>query len=125
MPIWSLNSPPVAINDVDEYINKHYLSGHHYFLDDTTPFFNLDTEHNQYGMGAMAKANASDAPSTAYAGATAGAVQWLKLNANPTDEGSWKEVYRLNTAGGNPPETCDGMSATFEVQYAAEYWIFK
>lgn len=35
-----------------------------------------------------------------------------------------KEIYRVNTAGGNPPKTCDGMPTTFEIQYAAEYWFY-
>ncbi len=35
--------------------------------------------------------------------------------------GNLQEVYRINTAGGNPPATCEGMKSTFEVQYAAEY----
>lgn len=59
-------------------------------------------------------------------------VPWLKLqtqtpngDVNPADDlGGVKEVYRVNTAGGAAPSTCNGMPATFEVQYAAEYWIF-
>ncbi len=35
--------------------------------------------------------------------------------------GNLQEVYRVNTAGWNPPATCAGMKSTFEVQYAAEY----
>jgi hypothetical protein len=34
--------------------------------------------------------------------------------------GDLQEIYRVNTAGGNPPATCAGMPATFEVEYAAE-----
>lgn len=106
------------------------MTGHHYFLDDTTPFFNMDTVLHSYGMGALQKANASDAPDGAYAGPGGvgnGAVQWLKLDAK-TDgalQDSWKQVYRLDTAGGSPPEMCVGEAPSFEIPYSAVYWLFK
>jgi hypothetical protein len=36
------------------------------------------------------------------------------------------EVYRVESAGGNPPETCSGISsdAVIGVQYSAEYWFY-
>jgi len=104
------------------------MTGHHYFLDDTTAFFNLDTSLHQYGMGALQKANASDAPTTSYAGPGGqgnGAVQWLKLDVKPAAQDSFKQVYRLDTAGGVPPKMCTGSPAAFEVPYAAVYWLFK
>lgn len=110
-----------------------YVSGHHYFLDSTTPFFNLDTDFHQYGMGALQKLNASDAPANAMIGPNNvgnGAVQWLKLGVKPYVQNKWKQVYRLNTAGGVPPKTCaevtvDNVQQThIEVDYAAEYWFF-
>lgn len=107
------------------------MTGHHYFLNSTTPFFNLDTANHQYGMGACAKINASDAPSTAIQGQYGqgdGAVQWLMLESIPEPEHTWKQVYRVNTAGGNAPKLCSevaGAPASFEVQYSAEYWFFK
>jgi hypothetical protein len=103
------------------------MTGHHYFLDDTTPFFNLDTSLHQYGMGALQKANASDAPEGSYAGPGGqgnGAVQWLRLDVKQSAHESWKEVYRLDTAGGVPPEMCTGQPASFEVPYSAVYWLF-
>lgn len=54
-----------------------------------------------------------------------GAVAWLKLSESESASGQvLKEVYRLNTAGGSPPKECTGMQSAFEVQYAAEYWIY-
>lgn len=54
-----------------------------------------------------------------------GAVAWLKLSESTVSSGQvLKEVYRVNTAGGNPPKGCTGMAAQFEVQYAAEYWVY-
>ncbi len=81
-------------------------------------------------MGAMAKANASDAPSDAISGpqgakqSSFGALQWLRLTQDSSVGGDWKEVYRLNTAGGDPPKMCTGQQAAFEIPYAAEYWLF-
>ena len=49
-----------------------------------------------------------------------GAVAWLKLLTRDGATGDLKEVYRVNTAGSNRPATGAAMSATFEVQYAAE-----
>jgi hypothetical protein len=56
-----------------------------------------------------------------------GAVDWLALS----DDGKGMsvglgEVYRVESAGGNPPETCSGISsdAVISVQYSAEYWFY-
>lgn len=54
-----------------------------------------------------------------------GAVAWLKLDAKSDDGQIFQEVYRVNTAGGSPPKSCEGMQEAFEVQYAAEYWLFE
>ncbi len=128
LPIIAVDLPVPTSDNIDSPMMQD-LTGHQYFLDPTTPFFNMDTANHQYGMGAMAKANASDAPSAAYAGPNGqgnGAVQWLKLNtANPAPEDTWKQVYRTNTAGGAAPKMCTGQPASFEVPYAAIYWLFK
>src|ERR1700761_9687471 len=39
-----------------------FLSGHHYFTNTTTPFFNLDTDLHQWGTAGCAKINSSPAP---------------------------------------------------------------
>jgi len=103
-------------------------SGYHYFTNTTTAFFNLDTSTHTYGSGAFKKVNATTPPTTAIVGPEGsgnGAVPWLKLNADYSESKQvLQQVYRLNTAGGNPPKTCQGMTASFEVPYAAEYWIY-
>lgn len=98
-------------------------SGHHEFTVANAPFFNLNTDAHKYGT-IIAKKNAtSDPPSTASKGVNGlGSVSWLKLTAV---EGDFKEVYRLNTAGGVAPKTCQGQNADFTIEYAAEYWFFK
>ena len=105
------------------------LSGHHYFRDASTPFFDLDTGAHRYGFGAFKKGDSTPAPKNAMMGPYNeghGPVAWLRLDAKSEggDGQVFKEVYRLNTAGGQPPKTCEGMPTAFEVPYAAEYWLF-
>lgn len=100
------------------------LMGHHFFHDSTTPEFNLDTTTlKQYGIAMTKKQDQIDAPSSAVQGEN-GAVAWLYLATTTGTVGNYKKVYRVNTASGSPPDTCEGMSSTFEVQYAANYYFF-
>ncbi|TVY94082.1 hypothetical protein LAWI1_G000881, partial [Lachnellula willkommii] len=104
------------------------ISGHHLFTNTTTPFFTLNTDAMQLGVAPCAKNNSISAPAGAVKGQNNqgfGAVPWLKLTTRSGATGNLEEVYRVNTVGGNPPSTCAGMPATFEVQYAAEYWFYE
>jgi len=104
-----------------------YMSGHHYFTDNSTPYFNLDTAEFTYGQGAFKKLNGTAAPADAdkgQIGQAYGAVPWLKLASKTADGCTFQEVYRVNTAGGNPPATCAGQAANIEIQYSAEYWFY-
>ncbi|KAJ2902306.1 putative malate dehydrogenase protein [Zalerion maritima] len=98
------------------------VSGKHFFNSDGVPFFNLDTPAASYGKASCAKDAAESAPDTAAKGQKGeNAVAWLRLNT--TDDGttgSIKQVYRLQTAGGSPPASCEGMDSEFSVQYAAQ-----
>lgn len=100
------------------------MSGHHYFISLTTPLFNLDTPAMNLGIAPTAKNNTAPAPSDAPVGQYGqgfGAVPWLKLLTIDGTTGNLQEVYRVNTAGGNPPKTCAGiLNTAFEVQYSAE-----
>lgn len=96
-----------------------FLSGHHFFTNGTTPFFDLNTPTHNWGRVGCAKLNATDAAKKETD------VPNLKLAGKTRDGCSIAEVYRLNTAGGQPPKTCEGMPAAFEVQYAAEYWFYS
>lgn len=98
-------------------------SGHHYFTNMTTPFFDLETDvpHN-YGTVSAAKLAAVPAPKDAPVGADgAAAVPWLKLAGWA---GNYKEVYRIYTAGGSAPANCSGQTAAFEVEYSAVYYFY-
>ncbi len=98
-----------------------FMSGHHYFIG-STPTFDATTKRESYGYLQCKKDASSPAPEGAVKGQHGeghGSVPWLKL----TDAGGsniFKEVYRLNTAGGNPPPSCENQPEKFEVQYAAE-----
>ncbi|KAH6681813.1 hypothetical protein B0J14DRAFT_223575 [Halenospora varia] len=104
------------------------VSGHHYFSNGTTPAFDLDTAAMKLGFAPTQKNSSVPAPAGAAVGQEDvgfGAVAWLKLTTRIGATGDLQEVYRINTAGGNPPATCEGMPAAFEIQYAAEYWFFE
>lgn len=96
--------------------------GHHYFIADGTPTFNISAK----GDILYAKKTADiKAPSTANAGpAGTGAVDWLTLVAKPGYPSvGLQTVYRVVTAGGNPPTTCPS-AGVISVQYSAEYWFY-
>jgi hypothetical protein len=99
------------------------ISGHHYFSNTTTPDFDLNTPAMSLGFAPCSKNNTVPAPAGAPIGQGEqghGSVAWLKLVTRDGATGNLEEIYRVNTAGGNPPATCAGMPATFEIQYAAE-----
>ena len=110
---------PIPTSDTADLL----LSGHHFFTNITTAFFNLDTAEHTWGTVEAKKVSNSSAPANAPRGDNGmGSVAWLKLSGF---EGDFKEVYRMNTAGGQPPKTCNGTTGTFEVNYAAVYYVWK
>lgn len=105
--------------------------GEHYFNASGVPSFDLFGAHDaQYPTGGLflsaRKTGVSPAPATACKGTDgAAAVPWLTL----VDDGSsrtrgLKEVYRVETAGGSAPATCEGMEALVTRDYSAEYWFY-
>lgn len=110
------------------------LLGRHYFTSNATvPTFDLKTGNGDAGF-VYTKANVKvPAPSGAPAGRNGkghGSVDWLALGQKPgvqapSGEQTFKQVYRINTAGGKPPGSCEGVSGNIEVQYAAEYWFYE
>lgn len=104
-----------------------FLSGHHFFSDNTTPIFDLDlTPSAQYGYAVTKKQSASPAPSDAPTGPNGeAAVAWLKLDTVNGTKGGLRHIYRVNTVGGSAPKTCVGRQAgVFSVEYSAQYWIY-
>jgi len=107
----------------DVSISERLLSGHHEFTSAGVPYFTLDTERFKYGAVQAKKDAASSAPANAPKGSNGlGSVPWLKLNATV---GDYKEVYRISTAGGQAPKTCQGIQGNFEVEYSTLYYFWK
>jgi hypothetical protein len=123
IPNSALQSNPNNDNEAESVLQNLDVSGQHFFLDNTTPFFNLDTATMQLGQASCTRNASVAAPAGAPIGQDGegfGAIAWLQLLTKPGATGNLKEVHRLNTAGGKPPPNCSNMAATFEVQYTAE-----
>ena len=123
----SLNYP-LPTGDRGNARSNKFIGGNHFFRD-STPIFDLNTANRQLGVVAVEKIDAQPAPEDAVDGQYGdgfGAVKWLKLAAaSDTEENDWQEVYRIETAGGKPPATCQDQPPTFEIEYAAQYWFFN
>ncbi|KAK4191392.1 hypothetical protein QBC35DRAFT_426164 [Podospora australis] len=101
------------------------VSGAHYFTTLTTPYFDINTPQWQLGASPFGKNASIAAPADAGKGLKGeGAVALLKLSSKPGGSGGLQEVYRVETVGGSPPATCQGMPATFEIQYSTQYWFY-
>ncbi|KAI0573218.1 DUF3455 domain-containing protein [Pyrenophora tritici-repentis] len=103
--------------------------GHHFFGSynrTNTPIFAFDQlPQSPYPIAQVRKVDETDPPGSAYAGLQQeGAVPWLHLTDTGFSVGGIDTVYRLETAGGKSPINCKGERGTFEVKYAAQYWVF-
>lgn len=98
--------------------------GVHYFDAAGVPTFDLGT----IGLLKATKLKNIAAPEGASKGPEDqgyGAVDWLALTAKAgCGSRGLGEVYRVETAGGKPPPTCEGQPRVIEVQYAAQYWFY-
>jgi len=96
--------------------------GNHLFAADGTPEFELTAvEKSLFGF----KNATFTAPAGSPAGpAGTGAVAWLQLTAKAGyPNKGLSVVYRVETAGGNPPATCPS-TAVISVQYSAQYIFY-
>ncbi|KAL2870627.1 DUF3455 domain-containing protein [Aspergillus lucknowensis] len=104
---------------VNRFTGQNLAIGKHYFTNEGVPFFDLRGFSPDDWIAAK-KDSEADAPAKPGYGIT-GDAAWLKLKGV---EGGIREVYRVHTAGGDPPATCEGMSEVFTVDYSAEYWLY-
>jgi hypothetical protein len=112
-----ISSTPLAIPSLGSFP----ILGAHYFLADGTPTFDLLAVREILFSKKVADIKApADAPKGIDG---TGAVDWLSLTSINGSVGL-KEVYRVSTAGGNPPATCDGYGSLVSVPYAAAYHFY-
>ncbi|CCU80357.1 malate dehydrogenase [Blumeria hordei DH14] len=105
------------------------VAAQHFFSARKTADFDFsNAASNKLGHFQVVLDKASPAPPGSQIGKNNvgdGAVPWLRAIGTDIGTGAKVEIYRLHTAGGNPSKTCDGKPENFEVQYAAEYWVFQ
>jgi hypothetical protein len=108
------------------FSNEHLVAGHHYFKDSTTAVFDFRANGvTGYFEGRQtATVSAPDYAVKGKNGDGDGAVPWLKLKAYGDGSVGLSEGFRIITAGGEPPKTCEGQKGDFEVPYASEYWFY-
>ncbi|KAL4868674.1 hypothetical protein BDV12DRAFT_197022 [Aspergillus spectabilis] len=108
-----LSSTDFVSNILNRLTGQNLVIGKHYFTQDGVPFFDLrgtdysETRSNNYI--AAQKEDVMDAPAKPGYGITED-VPWLKLKGV---EGGFIEVYRVHTAGGAAPATCEGLPEVF------------
>ncbi|KAF2629712.1 hypothetical protein BU25DRAFT_408982 [Macroventuria anomochaeta] len=91
--------------------------GNHFFADLTTPAFDIPV----LGNAKTKKVEEVAAPNPSAD------IKWLRLQAQTSNSTSQvKYIYRLNTAGGLAPTSCEGRAEgeVVTVQYQAQYWVY-
>ena len=95
-------------------------AGQHIFTGSGTPDFDL----GEVGEFLGKKAADIVAPEGSPQGENGlGSVNWLKLSDAGGSQGI-TEAYRVDTAGGKPPKTCDGQEGILTSPYATLYWFY-
>lgn len=138
MPALALDYPLPVGPAAPQPVSQVALSGHHFFSNNTTPVFELNSAvgPNAARLGTIVgkKGANSTAPPGAPLGVGGkgfGTVAWLQLGTTEasvnTQGKTWEKIYRVNTAGGSPPKTCEGKEAgeVFSIEYAANYWYYE
>lgn len=94
------------------------ITGHHIFNALGTPEFDFGDS------GLMVAKKIPGADLVAPGDAIEGSVNWLKLGDAGGSKG-FSQVYRVDTAGGKAPATCEGQGEMISVPYAALYWFYE
>ncbi|KAF1983253.1 hypothetical protein K402DRAFT_338646 [Aulographum hederae CBS 113979] len=105
--------------------------GRHFFAAGGVPTFDLTGVSPRGTKISGKKIAGTPAPAGACSGTEGeGAVDWLYLTdaglGGATTSANLKggAVYRVETAGGKAPATCEGQGADVVVPYTTEYWIY-
>ncbi|KNG44920.1 hypothetical protein TW65_08161 [Stemphylium lycopersici] len=113
----ALSSDPTASTTSLGSIEESASIGKHFFLDNTTPDFDIS------GLGNTVVKKVEDVA----APDAVNDVKWLRLEAQQgASTSDVKMVYRLNTVGGIAPTSCEGTTAgeVMTVPYEAQYWVY-
>ncbi|KAH8147846.1 uncharacterized protein LAJ45_07946 [Morchella importuna] len=117
-----------SLSIVTRMTRQPIMVGHHYFApNNTIPVFDFRVQRSDKYLLAGQRDEGVPAVTTASKGEMGvgyGAVDWLRIKAIPDMSVDYKLAYRILTAGGKPPATCQGMAKEFSVEYATEYWIY-
>lgn len=108
---------------MDKVATELHKAGNHIFNGLGTPCFNLGDLGDFQGK----KVPGADlvAPKGSSQGDNGlGSVNWLKLSDAGGSQGI-KEAYRVNTAGGKPPASCEGQDEELTSPYASLYWFYE
>jgi len=114
---------------LNEYLKQQgysQLLGNHFFTAKVPTFSLNQVKAKPFPQAMVLKKADMDAPKWACPGTTGeGAVKWLQLiDDQNLSQGGVNTVYRIETAGGKAPTVCKGKPKTFEVPYAAQYWVY-
>ncbi|KAF2503130.1 hypothetical protein BU16DRAFT_555149 [Lophium mytilinum] len=123
----SMSSYPQVLSAFLSASGYNIVVGKHFFSSGGVPTFALQNIQTKPFPQVNGKKNATmTAPAYSCPGkSNEGAVPWLQLIDAGGSQGGVNTVYRLETAGGSAPATCaDVKTTTFEVAYAAQYWIY-
>jgi len=125
--VWKFAPPSAPISEIIDFLEPFHASfvlGQHYFV--TSPSGTGLSPKWDFTSGALSghsdafviAAKVGDIP------APTGApdVDWLMLN---NVEGNLaKQVFRVDTVGGDPPASCTPGSPEITVKYASTYWLY-
>ncbi|KAH8712077.1 hypothetical protein GQ44DRAFT_625756 [Phaeosphaeriaceae sp. PMI808] len=122
----SLSTQPLQLEMNLKSQGYENVAGHHFFSTvngANTPVFAFDQlTLSPYPMAQVGKLNDTAAPASSCPGLSKeGTVRWLYLrDTKGISQGGIDTVYRLETAGGMAPATCEGKPSNFEVRYTAQ-----
>ncbi|KAJ7250605.1 hypothetical protein C8J57DRAFT_677209 [Mycena rebaudengoi] len=125
--MWKFAPPAAPISVIIEYMASFHASfvlGQHYFIPAASgtgvspkwDFSSAALEGHPDAFVVAAKAGGLPAPTGPKD------VDWLALNGVQGKLAT--QVFRLNTAGGVPPASCNPGSSPISVKYASTYWLY-
>ncbi|KAF3906726.1 hypothetical protein AA313_de0201186 [Arthrobotrys entomopaga] len=130
----AVHLPPIvqtgALALAQNFLNAKITSGLHYFTGDfATPAFqlNIAIEKNKAEKFVGSVFQKLAAPAGADTGKVPdnhGAVPYLKLMPKTGMGSTLSTIYRVDTAGGMQPSTCD-WTGQKQIPYSALYYIYK